>query len=156
MEKIESFYPEFCVVGTIFGHMDKCTIVKADEFAVMQHDPLSWKVLGTSFVPAQAFKSESVFFEKTVNGWIETMSKEQLEDFVTTLFEIIFSTGAKTNSDIEANKLHYSAKIVQAFARMDMKKRLEFWGMLSDFKKVARGNVPFFNLFSLPEISFKQ
>ena len=150
--KVKSFYPEMCIVGAIFYRMKNCTIVKSTEFAVMQHDYLSWQILGTSFETAEKVKPESEIFENSINQWIEGLSMEEIQDFSQKLFSLIEGSGAKTNTDIEEKKFHYSARIIADFTHMETTQRRKFLSILNELKHTIKGNLPIFNLFSLQDL----
>jgi len=150
-KRVRSFYPEMCMIGAIFHHLEDCTIVKSTEFAVMQHDYLSWQVLGPDFETAETVKPESEIFETSVNQWIEGLSKEDIQEFSQNLFSMIDASGAKTNTDLEENKFLYSRKLIAEFTRMETADRRKFFGILNELKHKIKGNLPIFNIFSLPE-----
>ena len=126
-DKLYSFYPYFSVVGMIFNHPVNYQIVKSSENAIMQHDPISWQLVGTSFVAEEDFSKESKFFYVSINEWTKNLSLSDKQKFVTTLFEIIESSGAKFNSDIDENKLESYAKMVVTFAKLDSSTRSQIF-----------------------------
>ncbi|MCQ2577229.1 MAG: DUF2974 domain-containing protein [Treponema sp.] len=150
--RILSFYPEMCMIGAIFHHMEDCTIVKSSEFAIMQHDYLSWQILGANFETADKVKPESEIFENSVNQWIEGLTKEEIKEFAGNLFSMVDASGAKTNTDLEENKFLYSTRLIAEFTRMDTADRKKFFSILNELKHKVKGNLPIFNIFSLPEL----
>ncbi len=148
-EKLESFYPKFSVVGMIFEHSKKYHIVDSNEFALMQHDPFSWQLMGDNFIYCEDFADESKFFTKAFNEWVAEISVEDKENFVNTLFSILFSIGVETNSELEEAKLQNSTKILSSLTKLDYKTKKFLFEIVKLFGKVARNSLPIFNLFNI-------
>lgn len=146
-DRLYSFYPYFSVVGMIFNHPVNYQIVKSSENAIMQHDPISWQLVGTSFVTEEDFSKESKFFYVSINEWTKNLSLSDKQKFVTTLFEIIESSGAKFNSDIDENKLESYTKMVVSFAKLDSSTRSQIFKFISNLVDIARANLPMINIF---------
>ena len=131
----------------IFNHPVNYQIVKSSENAIMQHDPISWQLVGTSFVTEEDFSKESKFFYVSINEWTKNLSLSDKQKFVTTLFEIIESSGAKFNSDIDENKLESYAKMVVSFAKLDSSTRSQIFKFISNLVDIAKANLPMINIF---------
>lgn len=121
--KINSFYPQFSIVGMMFSHAGKQIFVESDELGIMQHDPFSWHLKGTDFVTLKENNHASRFFYETFNTWVNNMKPVEREIFIETVFNIIEATDATTNSEIEANLLKNSVKIIKAISHLDPKMR---------------------------------
>jgi len=146
-DKLFSFYPHFSVVGMIFYHPVNYQIVKSSEIALMQHDPLSWQLIGKDFVTEEDFAAESKFFYVSINEWTKNLSLSDKEKFVTTLFNIIESSGAKFNSDIDENKLESYAKMIASFAKLDSSTKSQIFKFISNLVDIAKANLPMINIF---------
>ncbi len=141
--KLVSVYPELSVVGMIFNHPKKFEIVESSGFAIMQHDAMTWQILGNSFVNKEAFSDESKIFHKAFNRWIKKLTVEQRKKFVNALFEIIEASGAKTNTDLEKNALASSAKMIAAYSQLDKQTKKEVKEILSVLKRAVHSSLPF-------------
>lgn len=145
-EKINSFYPEFSIVGMVFNHPQKYNIIKSSGFAAWQHDAVTWQVLGKEFVGSSSFTEQSKFFNKAFNQWIDKLSLSQRQKFVNALFELIEASGAKTNTELEENAIPASAKMISAFANMDKESKHEIKEILGVFREVIHSDFPLFKL----------
>ena len=143
-DRIDSFYPEFSVVGMIFHHPAFYEIVKSDGIAFWQHDPMSWQISGKNFVNAGDFTEESKIFYSAFNEWIDKLNVEQKKNFVETMFCILEASGAKTNSDIEKDALKATAKMLAAYAELDKDRKKELHQILNMFKDVIVDDIPIF------------
>lgn len=147
--KIHSVYPECSIVGMFFEHPDNYEIAESSRHIVMQHDPFSWEILGTSFVNKEDFEDESVFFYKTFNKWYSGLSKEQMKSVTDKMFGVILNTGVETLSDMEKDPLHHSGKILNELLKMESKDRRDILNLAKMFIKSGKGNFPLFENFKL-------
>ena len=117
--KILSFHPQLSIVGMLFNRAGKCLIVKSFENGIMQHDMFSWTLLGKTFIMLDKFEKESEFFNSTVNTWISGLDIEKRKLFIDTVFDIIASTNARTNTELEKNIPENSIRIISAVRKLD-------------------------------------
>ena len=136
-QKIISVYPQFSIVGMLFHHYDSCKIVLSDEKLVMQHNPFSWFIKGTNFEIKDDLDTGSEIFFKSFNKWFEEIQPNQREQFVETLFGLLDSTNAITNSDLNKDKLKNTGKIIKAFATLDKEIRDDAVRLAGDFVKTV-------------------
>ena len=136
-QKISSVYPQFSIIGMLFHHYESCKIVLSSEKLVMQHNPFSWFVKGTEFETTEKFDSGSEIFFKSFNQWFEQISQNQREQFVETLFGLLESTNALTNTDLSKDWLKNSGKIIKSFANLDKEIRDDAVRLAGDFVKTV-------------------
>lgn len=151
--RIFSFYPQLSVVGMLFHHDGNYEIVESSNFAIMQHDVLSWHVTGSNFVNKDDFTDECKFFEQTFNNWVDKLSPEMKKQFVNSLFSLIKASGYKTNSEIEKNALQASARIIAAYATMDQKKKEAFKDIFSLLISTVKSELPIFKFLKSPTLA---
>lgn len=133
--KIRSVFPQFSIIGMLFHHYENCKIVLSDEKLVMQHNPFSWFLKGTSFEAKDELDSGSEIFFNSFNKWFENLQKNQREQFVETLFGLLGSTNAVTNSDLSRDALKNTGKIIKAFANLDKEIRDDAVKIAGEFVK---------------------
>lgn len=134
-QKIRSVFPKFSIVGMLFHHFDPCKIVLSNKKFVMQHNPFSWFVKGISFECQDKLDSGSKLFFNSFNKWFENLQSNQREQFIETLFSLLDSTNASTNSDLSHDALKNTGKIIKAFASLDAEIRDEAIKIAGDFIK---------------------
>lgn len=83
--KILSLFPEGSVVGMCLEHEGDILVVKSKK-GKLQHDPINWEVLGTSFIDAGELNESARFFHRTIGAWMKKMPPEQREEFVDAVF----------------------------------------------------------------------
>lgn len=77
-------------------------VVKSDVDGIMQHFAFSWQMHGGEFAKAEDVADSSVVFNKSLNGWLAGLSKEQREHAVDALFSVLEASGAGSISAIVA------------------------------------------------------
>ncbi|MBE6601234.1 MAG: DUF2974 domain-containing protein [Ruminococcaceae bacterium] len=101
---IKTLVPQASLVGMLLEHEDDYTVVKSRQTGVLQHDGLSWSVMGGSFICLKATSHGSQRTDHTINDWIKQMSPAQREQFVEALYQVICSDNATTLTDLVSLK----------------------------------------------------
>ncbi len=122
-DRIITFVPQSSIVGSILEQSPVCQIIKSGESAILQHDPLSWKVLGPRFVYLEERSRFSRHSEEALRSWVYSMSDEEKEKFAEILFTVIDSTGARTLTDLDGARLKNFNQIMKAFRGLDKNSR---------------------------------
>lgn len=141
-KRIVSVYPQFSVVGMLFCHPKKYQIVESSESAVMQHDAVSWQILGSQFVQKKRFDKASIVFKKGFNEWVDGLEKERRKVFVTALFDVINASGVSTLDEMQKNAIPCSARMISAFASLEKSTRKEVMSILSLFRHSMESALP--------------
>ena len=148
-DKVKAFFPEFCVVGMMFEHTSPFTIVSCSEEGILQHDPFSWKILGSEFVTSQELAEDSRFFYASFNDWAARLSVDERKKFIDTFFDVMYASGVKTNYEIEQNKLICGGKMISRLSELDEEERKAVQNAIKNMIKVAKNNIPMFSVFDL-------
>ncbi len=117
--KIRTIIPESSVVGMLLEHEESYEVIKSSGVGLLQHDPLSWEVMGGSFIHLDTISEESKFIDKTIKEWLSEMSADDREMFVDKLFDALSSTSAKTLTDLNTDR----RKIFKAWSGLDAETR---------------------------------
>ena len=128
------YMPQNSVVGMFFDNRGRGRIVKSNQVGVLQHDGMSWEVMGSNFVRANKIGNDAV---NTIllNERIHSLSPEARKHFVDVLFGMLESTGVKTLSELNARSLSSIVAMIKTFADLDKKERelmLMLVGLLLD------------------------
>lgn len=101
--RICNLVPQSSVVGMLLEHDENFTVVKSRQKAgLLQHNGLSWEILGNSFVHLKDVNPESRKLDRTVNQWIRDMTPEQREEFAEAVYQLFSVDGAQTLTDLVA------------------------------------------------------
>lgn len=118
-DRIITFVPQSSIVGAILEQSPICQIIKSNETAIMQHDPLSWEVLGPQFVYLDHRSKFGRHTEEAFKGWVYSMSQEEKAKFADILFTVIDATGARTITDLNGARLKNFGLIMKSFRGLD-------------------------------------
>ncbi len=147
-DKVYAFFPEFCVVGMMFEHVNQYKIVACSADGILQHDPFTWNVMGPEFEAAQGFDEASEIFYSSFNAWAKKMSPQDRKKFIDTFFDVIYASGAKTNYEIDQNKILCGGKMIAKLAELSEAERKAVVRAFKVFVKVAKDNIPMFSVFN--------
>ena len=117
--KISTLVPQSSVVGMMLEHEESYTVVKSRSAGLLQHNGLSWEVLGPNFVRLDSISEESKLIDTSLKAWLAELSVSEREAVVDSLYEALSEQGAKTLSDIGSDKI----KLIRAWSAMDNEAR---------------------------------
>ena len=127
---IKSIVPENSIVGMLLEHDEDYIIVKSSQSGLMQHDAMSWQVLGAFLVKAKKLSAQSRRLNKALSSWINSVDNERREEFVETLFGLLYASGAKNLSDVSADRLRSTREVIRQYAGLDKDSRTLIKNML--------------------------
>ncbi len=111
---IRSLVPQSSIVGMLLEHDENYTVVKSREKGgILQHNGLTWEVMGNSFVHLKKVSAESERTDRTVNQWIREMTPEQREEFADAVYQLFSVEGVSTLTDLVALRKSWSAHTKQ-------------------------------------------
>lgn len=137
-DKIKNFVPKKSLVGILFETGVEKIIVESSNNGIMQHDPVTWNVLGTNFITTEELSKESQFVDKTLKNWLNKTDKDKRENFIETVFEIIESAEANNITEITDNWIKTSAKIINHIRKIDNESKDIIFETIKIFFKSAQ------------------
>ena len=118
LSRIKTIVPQSSIVGMLLEHEEEYEIVKSSQNGIMQHDALSWEVLGTNFVCVDNVSKRSKFLDATFKTWVNNIEKDQREQFIETLFYVFEVTNVKNLGDLSHDKLKKIHEILKVINNM--------------------------------------
>ena len=100
LPKIHTFVPEDSIVGMLLERKEPYRVVKSSRSGPVQHDAMTWEVLGGSFIYLEGVAQSSILLDKTLKAWIAKLDDAQKEEFVDTLFAILEEGDIYTIDDL--------------------------------------------------------
>jgi len=145
LPKTASFIPQSSVVGVLLSYFPYYTVIESSEANTLwQHDAFSWQIKRDEFVTHQEGRTkESYFAEKAVQTWLSRLDDTERKEFITTLFEVMFGTGAETLSELTANGLAHSLHILQELHTVDSERRKELFAVIKSFFGAVYTHFPY-------------
>ncbi len=104
MPRITRVIPHSSFVGMLLDHDKNCIVVKSRQNGVLQHNGMTWEVMGSKFVHEEGVSTEGVRNDKTLREWIGGMTPEQREQFSVAFYQILSSDNARTLTDLMSPK----------------------------------------------------
>ena len=129
--RIRTFMPQSSVVGMMLEHEKDVIVVKSTASGVSQHDGFSWEVLGGSFVHLDDFSREGKRAEETLDSWAESLSLSQRKAFADALYEVLTSTGARTLSDLNEERLKNALGMLKTYRGLEKETQQALVGAMS-------------------------
>lgn len=117
--KIISIIPESSVVGLLLEHDEDYMIVKSNQIGLLQHDGLTWRVLGTKFVTLESISSDSRVIDNTLRNWLAEVDDEKREKFVNAIFDLLSGTGATKLSELNNLSIRKINNFVKGLSELD-------------------------------------
>ena len=107
-----SIIPGDSMIGRLFDTGLAPIVIKSSAFGIMQHDALTWQVMGNRFVRTERTE-DSEFVEKVMTDWLSKVDDDARRIFVDQIFSVLQATGAYTMKDIRTVNLKDLAEAVQ-------------------------------------------
>lgn len=98
--KLHKTLPRSSVIGMLLQHQEKYRIVESTRSGIMQHDPFSWEIDEGNFIYAEGLSQSAAYVNVSLNAWLSSLTLEQREVFVDTLFSVLEATGAVRFKDL--------------------------------------------------------
>ena len=117
--RIQTFLPQFSVVGMLFSNEGKCSIVHSEQVGIMQHDLFSWDVEKDRFCYLETINRSSRFIDCTLAAWIDQMDHEQREQFVEGIYTVLKQTNARTTKELGDNWFTTVRRALRSLKNLD-------------------------------------
>lgn len=142
LSKIHSFIPQDSIIGRLFEHNEKFTVVKSTSKAFYQHDIYSWEIKGDKLVKSK-ITSASDFTDRMITEWLDSATMEEKQIFIDGMFKIFDDAKVKGPLDLKARWTKYAPTLIKSFIDTpnDEKKTiLKVWLKLGHSFMKARKN----------------
>lgn len=105
LPKIRRYIPESSVIGMLLEHAKEPVILASTAKGVLQHDGLSWEIMGTQFVRCGELGKAAKIFDETMRSWLDPLNDEQRESFINDFFSVLEAPGAETLTELQKGGL---------------------------------------------------
>ena len=134
--RIRVILPHSSLVGVIFAHTGRFTIVDSSAPRLMQHDLYSWKVMGASPIIMDSRDSSSIFIEGALNEWISGLTPAQREGFIDGVWSLFDSIGVTDLPEVLEGR--NTIALIRALAHSDDETRAVISDVLSRLRVAIR------------------
>lgn len=117
--KIDKTLPQSSIVGMLLEHQEDFKVVKSNRSSIWQHDPFSWEVKDGDFNYIKKLSADARYFDQTLNTWIRSMSEDDRERFVDSLYQILSTVFPDSSSVLPSDWQHKLPAIIQAATHLN-------------------------------------
>ena len=131
-DRIRKSVPRSSVVGMVLQTQENYEVVKCRNFGLLQHDPYNWLIDGVGFKKADSIFRHRYVTDRSVNKWIRGMDREQRQEFVELLFEIVRGLGSDDLNDVMGDPVNSGRRIKSTYEGMNEEDRDILKGLFRD------------------------
>ena len=122
--KLHTYIPESSIVGVLLEHGEDYAVIDSANRSVMQHEPMSWSVIGPRFVHLGQRSQMGKLSDGVLQEWIGSMTPAEREQFTDALFDVLSLSGkARTLDDLRSGGLAGGAALLKQYAGADEQKK---------------------------------
>lgn len=119
-DKLHTYVPESSIVGVLLEHAEDYAVIDSSNRSIMQHEPLSWNVLGSRFIHLGERSQMGKLSDDVLRQWIGSMTPQEREQFSDALFDVLSLSGkARTLDDLRAGGLAGGAALLKQYNGAD-------------------------------------
>lgn len=107
--------PQESLVGVGVAREPQYYVVRSYHVGLLQHDLMNWKIRDGKFVFCKGLKSASKRRAEAVTRWIDSLSRNQISDFVEIMYRLLQVTHARTVYELLKWPLRKFRAIIRAF-----------------------------------------
>ena len=134
-DRLHTYIPESSIVGVLLVHAEDYDVIDSTSHAAMQHEALSWQVMGNRFVHLGQRSQLGQMSDDVLREWLDSVSQEDREAFCDALYSILSMGGrAKTFEDLRKGGFSGWAALWKEYAGADERKKqilTEIFGRLA-------------------------
>jgi hypothetical protein len=122
--RLHKILPQSSIIGMFFEQECEYEIVLSHERGILQHNPFSWELADGGFRMQDKLTPEAMILCRGINSWIEELTQDDRELFITSIFEILKETGESDFNEFHANLQQNIPVIAKKIVHMEKEKRL--------------------------------
>lgn len=137
-KKIKRYIPQSSLVGMLFERPERAVVVSSRNFGIFQHDLYSWRIEKDGrFSRIPELQKRKMMRGDILNEWIFSLSQEEAETFVESLYKVIMSSGVSTVMEFEADLKNCMKKVMAAMKELDGETRQKIRQIFKELIKIA-------------------
>ena len=110
--------PQSSFVGTLLEHAEGYDVIQSTQTGLLQHDALSWRIVGGNFIHLERVTDEAKRIERTLKKWIKEMPPDERKRALDSIYEVLSSNG-RTLTDFSNDK----TRVIRAWNTFDPETR---------------------------------
>jgi len=121
--RIHAYVPQSSIIGMLLEQGYSSTVIKSGENGLLQHNLYSWEVTHNDLVLAEKSTVSSRFINKTLREWLDSLDNEHREEFIESLYHILFTADVKSLQDLESSWFSAAGRVFTSLSHTDETKR---------------------------------
>ena len=117
--RVVRIIPDTSVIGMLLINPIKAIVVKSSNYGLMQHDALSWEIMGKDFVTQENLSKTGQEIEKTFTTWILNIAMEDRKAFIDDIWKVLDATNETLLSHIYDGGLTTYKKMLEQLSNLD-------------------------------------
>ncbi len=122
-ERIVKFVPQSSYFGYLFEDDSTVRIIHSNEISVMQHNPLSWKIVDNALFINQEKNPVSEVINHRIKLFIDSLDESQRRVVIQTLFDILMELKVGSIDEIINEPAKYFISLIRIVRNMDEEHR---------------------------------
>lgn len=123
-DRIVTYIPQTSLVGTLLHQDPRAIVIRSHGIGIVgQHDPFSWEVQGTTFLPLPHRSRRGELEAAGFQTWVDGMDAQEREEFTNLLFTLLTASQAETLSDLSQSWADSALAAAKAYADLPQKTR---------------------------------
>ena len=140
LEKTVNIIPAYSIIGRLLSSGLQPRVVKSSGSGIMQHDAMTWQVMGNRFQNAKRDK-DSIFLENVLDDWIRSVDDEARRLFVDQIFNVLQSSGGRTMKDVRSSSLSDIGEAINVIRKVPKEQQKEFSRVLVRLLRSGEKNI---------------
>ena len=117
--RLVTYIPQASLVGTLLHQDTRAQIIQSHGVGTVgQHDPFSWTVRGTGFVPLPRRSRRGDRESAGFRGWVDALSPAEREEFTQVVFDLLAASRAETLSELSQSWADSALAVAGAYAAL--------------------------------------
>ncbi len=117
IQRVHTYLPQSSVIGMLLEHEEAFSVIHSTEHGLSQHDVYSWEISRNGFIPVEGLTNSSVFIDRTLKDWVQSMTPEIREKLIDGVFGVLSASEGTTLRDLWNGK--NTIVVMKAIGNMD-------------------------------------
>lgn len=140
-DRVYSYVPQSSIVGMLFEHGVENLVIKSSQAGIMQHELYSWEVSHNDLIRLDGLTQQSIFIDKTLREWINSLNYEHREQLVETLYTILTASEAQSLPEIGDDWFKASGRMIHSLKNIDSETKANVRKTITALFQAAKNNI---------------
>ena len=137
-DRITKIIPRSSIVGLLLEDHGTYQVVDSKNIGFLQHDPYSWLVDRIDFVYAEQINQRHRVMDESLNEWVMSLPREEVESFVNALYQIVAASEAADLISFTKNWTKSLAGMANAIQNLDEETKSCIYRIMKSLANVSK------------------